>query len=88
MRLLQFPIDVSILGAMTKAEALKFFNESQSELARALGIRQPSVSAWGAEIPALRQIQLERVTCGKLKADPSCYLPAHKPDGAVIGERA
>lgn len=65
---------------MTKSEALKHFGGSQSALARALNITQPSVFEWPEEIPALRQIQLERVTDGALKADPACYAPSKPND--------
>jgi DNA-binding transcriptional regulator YdaS (Cro superfamily) len=56
---------------MRKAEAVKYF-KSQSALARALGIEQPSVAAWGEYPPDLRQLQIERITDGKLKAEPEC----------------
>lgn len=60
---------------MTKSDAVKFFG-SQAELASALGITQPSVAEWPEQVPKLRQIQLERITKGKLQADPECYMPA------------
>jgi transcriptional repressor of cell division inhibition gene dicB len=43
---------------------------SQAAVARALGIAQPSVATWPEEPPPLRQLQLERLTSGKLRADP------------------
>ena len=43
---------------------------SQAEIARKLGLRQPSVWGWQAKgIPALRQLQIERLTEGALRAD-------------------
>ena len=39
-------------------------------VAAALGIKVPSVYGWGEMVPRLRQLQLERLTKGKLKADP------------------
>jgi DNA-binding transcriptional regulator YdaS (Cro superfamily) len=41
---------------------------SQAAVAHALGIKPPSVAGWGEEVPPLRQIQIERVTKGKLRA--------------------
>lgn len=47
-------------------------------IARALGIKGPSVVNWGERIPPLRQLQIERVTGGTLKADDD-ILPAVEP---------
>lgn len=57
---------------MTRSDALKHYR-TQTALAEALGIGQSSVAEWGEEIPALRQIQLERITLGALRADPECW---------------
>ena len=57
---------------MTKDEALAFYADNQSALARALGIDQSTVNKW-KRIPALRQIQLERISGGRLKADPDVF---------------
>lgn len=57
---------------MKKQQAIKHFGTQQA-LADALGISQPSVAAWKA-IPILRQIQIETVTGGALKADLPEYL--------------
>ena len=45
---------------------------SQYAIAKALGIKQPSVANWGDYPPELRQLQIEAVTGGKLKAEPDC----------------
>lgn len=45
---------------------------SQSATASALGIKQPSVAEWGDFPPDNRQLQVEKVTRGKLKAEPGC----------------
>lgn len=45
---------------------------SQAAVAEALGIKQPSVAMWGESPPPLRQLQLESLTGGKLKAGPEC----------------
>jgi len=41
---------------------------SQAELARVLGIKPPSISGWGEDVPALRQLQIQSLTLGKLRA--------------------
>jgi DNA-binding transcriptional regulator YdaS (Cro superfamily) len=55
---------------VTKEEAVNFFG-SQVALAEKLGIRQASVAEW-INVPPLRQLQLERLTKGKLRADRNC----------------
>lgn len=62
---------------MTKTQAVEHFG-SQMAIARALGIKGPSVVNWGERIPPLRQLQIERVTGGALKADDD-ILPAVEP---------
>ena len=54
---------------MTKDAAIKHYG-TQQKLADALGMSQASVSEWGEYPPALRQLQLQQVTKGKLKAEP------------------
>jgi len=55
---------------MLKKDAIAYFG-SQRRVAEALGIKQPSVANWSYVVPPLRQVQLEVVTDGKLKADPT-----------------
>jgi transposase-like protein len=57
---------------MSKSEALAYFKGNVSALARALDMDQSSYYSWKNGIPGGRQLQLERVTKGKLKADPGC----------------
>ena len=57
-----------IIRAMKTSEAKAFYDGNVSALARALGIDQSSVYSWGEHVPALRQLQLEQITGGKLKA--------------------
>jgi hypothetical protein len=45
---------------------------TQVLLAKALGISQGSVAGWGQYPPALRQLQIEALTSGALKAEPDC----------------
>jgi DNA-binding transcriptional regulator YdaS (Cro superfamily) len=54
---------------MTTQEAVAHYG-SQHKLATALGIKQASVSGWGVYPPAIRQIQLQRLTRSRLKAEP------------------
>jgi hypothetical protein len=56
---------------MTKDQAVRHFG-TQVLLAQALGMSQGSVSLWGEFPPALRQLQLEAVTGGALKAEADC----------------
>lgn len=62
-------------GAMTLQELIDHFG-SQGKVARALGLRQPSVSSWKDKgVPPLRQLQFEAITRGRLKADPAVKQP-------------
>lgn len=70
--LLTHNIDVPIIGGMTKDEAIKALGGTQSSLAAALGITQGSVALWGQRPPALRQLQIEALTAGALRAGPEC----------------
>jgi hypothetical protein len=65
------PIDSAI---MTKADAIAFYG-NQKALADVLGVKQPSVAGWGEYPPEIQQVRLERLTGGRLKAEPSCYAP-------------
>ncbi len=48
---------------------------SQAELARRLGIRRASVSLWVAagRVPEPRAYQIQVVSKGAVKVDPTCY---------------
>ena len=47
---------------------------TQTAVAAALGMKnQSSVSGWGEYPPDKRQLQVERLTDGALKAEPGCY---------------
>ena len=58
------------MPAMDMREALEWYG-TKTRIAEALGIRLPSVAEWGNTIPPLRQLQLERLTKGALRADDS-----------------
>lgn len=55
---------------MTVSEVIKFFG-GVGATARALEIKQPSVSKWrkNKQIPYFRQLDIEKRTKGKLKAE-------------------
>lgn len=53
---------------MKTQKAIQHFG-GQTALARALGIRQPSVAEWGEYPPEGKQLLIERLTGGKLKAE-------------------
>jgi hypothetical protein len=63
---------------MRTSEALEFFGNDKRALAVALGIQVPSVYDWGDFPPPLRQIQLEQVTGGALKAEPNVFEQARR----------
>lgn len=57
---------------MLTKDVIKHF-KGKAAVAAALGIEKPSVYGWGKIVPALRQIQLELITKGALKADPKVF---------------
>ena len=59
------------MGIMRSAEAIEYF-KTQSALARALDMNQSTVSTWREFPPPLRQLQIEALTNGELKAEPEC----------------
>jgi DNA-binding transcriptional regulator YdaS (Cro superfamily) len=59
---------------MRTSDVVEHFG-TQKAIADALGIKPPSVSDWGEFVPPLRQLQIEALTGGKLRADAS-ILPA------------
>lgn len=55
---------------MTLQEAKDYFG-NYAKLAAALKISKGAISQWTGEIPEARQLELHRLTKGKLKADPA-----------------
>ena len=68
---------------MTYDDVLTHFR-TQVELANALGITQPTVSAWKGVVPEKYQYQLEVITDGRLRVDDAL----RSPSGAPRDERA
>lgn len=61
---------------MTYDDVIKHFG-TQTKAADALGLSQPSVSEWQQRgIPFLRQLHIEKLTKGKLKADTKAVKAA------------
>jgi len=67
---------------MRTSEAKAYFDGNVSRLAEALDMDQSSVYSWGEFPPGGRQLQLERITGGKLKAEPGCMSRPRKPKQA------
>lgn len=59
---------------MTYDEVKRFF-KTQEGIAAALGITQPTVSAWEGVVPNHYQYQLEIITAGALRVDPELRQP-------------
>lgn len=66
---------------MRTAEVIAHFTTQQA-VADALGIKQPSVGGWGEFPPDRRQLQIEGITNGTLKAEPGCLERVLGPKAA------
>lgn len=55
---------------MTTREALEHYGGDARALAHVLGIWHSAIYQWDIHPPALRQLQLEHLTNGELKAEP------------------
>ena len=71
MRLLTGRIAGAIVAGMNKQQVIEYFG-GVAATAKALGIAQPSVSNWGDQLPELRQLEIEHMTAGALRAGPEC----------------
>jgi DNA-binding transcriptional regulator YdaS (Cro superfamily) len=56
---------------MKKQTALDYFKSTKA-LAEAASVNPSAISQWGEYPPDNRQLQIERVTLGALKAEPGC----------------
>ena len=59
---------------MKTADAIAVFGNA-SALAKALGINRAAVPQWGETVPPLRQLQIQQLTLGKLKAADNVFDP-------------
>lgn len=55
---------------MKTQEAIQHFGGRKIDLAKAIGVSPSAITQWGEVPPMLRQFQIERITGGKLKAQP------------------
>jgi len=62
---------------MTTHEAISYYGTQQA-LADKLGISQSAVSMWGDYPPDARQMQLERITRGRLRAEANVFSPKRR----------
>lgn len=62
---------------MTTQEAVKFY-KTQVGLAAALGCAQSTIAGWGEYPPAIRQLQIERVSKGRLRAERDVFAKKRK----------
>ncbi len=71
--------------AMTPADLKQKFGDSQTAIAKAVGVNQSTVHDWFKRdhIPHARQLFIEEMTGGALKADPDAWrrdLPQPKTE--------
>ncbi len=67
-----------IVGKMTYDDVIEHFG-TQAKAADALGLTQSSISDWKrVGITNLRQLHIEAVTKGRLKADPEAKKPERR----------
>jgi hypothetical protein len=65
---------------MKTTDAIRWGGGTQVLLAQRLGMRQSSISAWGEFPPALRQLQIEHLSDGRLRAEPECLQANGVPE--------
>ena len=64
---------MAYIRAMRKADAIAFFGNNQSAVARAIGITRASVNGWPEIVPLEAARAIEIVTHGKLRVNESLY---------------
>ena len=65
---------------MRTRDAIKYAGSRQA-LADLLGCTLPAIYQWKAYPPGGRQLQIEVISGGALKAEPGCMDPKPKPKG-------
>lgn len=63
---------------MKTAQAIEYAGSSKA-LADLLGITPSAISQWGEEVPPARQMQLQQITRGRLRAAPDCLQRLLEP---------
>ena len=58
---------------MFTSEALAFFDNDKRRLAKAAGVRTPTVYKWGTLVPEGRASRLQKASGGILQYDPEIY---------------
>lgn len=71
------------MSIMKTEQALKHFG-SNTALTSILGLSSGAISQWGEYPPSFRQLQLEKLSDGTLKAEPNLipYQTKNKSEGA------
>lgn len=64
---------------MKTADAIEWAGGAKA-LASAIGVRPPAIYQWGEFPPALRQLQLEHLSDGRLQAEPECLQANPVPE--------
>jgi transcriptional repressor of cell division inhibition gene dicB len=57
-------------------------------LATLLGVTVSAISQWEGDVPPARQLQLQKLTKGKLKADPDCLARLLEPKRKSAADKA
>jgi DNA-binding transcriptional regulator YdaS (Cro superfamily) len=68
---------------MTKTQAIKHFGSIRA-LATALGISHVAVINWKQGVPPLRQLEIEQLTAGALRADRKVPRGVAQPGGVAV----
>jgi DNA-binding transcriptional regulator YdaS (Cro superfamily) len=64
---------------MKTTEAIEWAGGAKA-LAGAIGVRPPAIYQWGEFPPALRQLQIEHLSDGRLRAEPECLQANGVPE--------
>lgn len=57
---------------MTRQEAINHYG-TRAKLAEAIKVSVTAIALWGESVPPLRQVQLQKLTRGKLRADDDVF---------------
>ena len=64
---------------MTYQEVLEYFHDDVAEMAKQLNCERQAIYMWHGQVPKNRQLQIELITKGRLKADPACFPHNKRP---------